>query len=468
MGLLFLTIPLYPCFFSAFPVHAWPMTPAARIHAVIEILTRMGDRTIPMDGIVGDYMRHRRYIGSKDRAAIVELAYDMIRAYARLGWWLGRVGAADTPRLRMVAALMLLRGEKAKHVAGLFDGGKFAPAPLDQDEQAALNTLDDALDNLHGIDHPDMPESIRLECPSDLEGELRACYGAGFADEMAAMLGAASLDLRVNIMAHDRDTVRQSLHKDGVETDPTPYSPLGLRARDKVFLSNTKAFTKGHVEIQDEGSQLIALLCAAWPGAQVLDYCAGAGGKTLALATMMIKDKAPKGRIVAMDIDPARLEKARTRIRRAHIADIIELRPLSDEKHRKWLKRQKQTFDIALVDAPCSGTGTWRRNPDSRWRRFGPDIDTLVATQSDILNRAAATVKPGGRLVYATCSILRRENEDQVEAFLSAHPDFTLLPPAQAFADGVTPPPGCDTMMRLSPARHNTDGFFAAVLVRTA
>lgn len=463
MGLLFLTIPLYPCFFYVFPLHPWPMTPAARIAAVIEILTRMEDRSIPMDGIVGDYMRHRRYIGAKDRAAIVERAYDIVRAHARLGWWLGQAGDMDTPRLRVMAALCLCDGMTDAHIADLFTGGKFSPAPLDVVECAAL-----ACWSGKTLDHPDMPEAVRVECPAVFEAELRALYGDDFAVEMQAMQGSAPLDLRVNVMAHDRDAVQESLLKDGVATDPTPYSPWGLRARDKVFLSKTKAFTKGHIEIQDEGSQLIALLCAAHPGAQVLDYCAGAGGKTLALANMMLNGKAPKGRIVAMDIDPARLEKARTRIRRAHISDIVELRPLSDEKHRKWLKRQKQTFEIALVDAPCSGTGTWRRNPDSRWRRFGPDLDELVATQAEILNRVAATVKPGGRLVYATCSILRRENEDQVEAFLSAHPDFSLLPPAQAFADGVTPPPGCETMMRLSPSRHNTDGFFAAVLVRAA
>jgi 16S rRNA (cytosine967-C5)-methyltransferase len=270
--------------------------------------------------------------------------------------------------------------------------------------------------------------------------------------------------LRVNLLAQDRETVQKILAADGVETEPTPFCPWGLRVKGKAFLSATKAFGKGHVEIQDEGSQLIALLCQAQPGMNVLDYCAGAGGKTLALTNMMQVNKRPKGRIVAMDLDAGRLEKARPRFRRAHVHDIIEIRPLSDEKARKWLKRQKQTFDITLVDAPCSGTGTWRRNPDTRWRRFGPALDDLLQTQAEILDRVATTVKPGGRLVYATCSLLKAENEDQIDRFLRDHPEFTIQPvgailPAVAGSDG--------RFMRLSPHRHNTDGFFAATLTRS-
>jgi 16S rRNA (cytosine967-C5)-methyltransferase len=181
---------------------------------------------------------------------------------------------------------------------------------------------------------------------------------------------------------------------------------------------------KGWVEIQDEGSQLIAYVCGVKPGMQVLDYCAGGGGKTLALAAAMQR----KGRIVAMDTDARRLEKGKLRFKKAGISDIIEVRPLSDDRHRKWLKRQKGTFDIVLLDVPCSGSGTWRRNPDARWRSYGPSVEELLPVQAEILDKTVAVVKEGGRLVYATCSLLPEENEKQVEAFLVRHPEFEVEP----------------------------------------
>lgn len=437
------------------------MTPAARINAVLEILTRVSASRIPMDGTVGDYMRHRRYIGSKDRAEIVERAYTIIRAQARLGWWIAKLNTDDTPRARLIAHLMLQDGYTLDRLMRAFDGGKFNADPLSDEEIEFAKSLEGK-----ALEPHDMDLAVRVECPPEHEATLRALYGDAFKDEMTAMLQGAPLDLRVNLLATERELALQSLAKDGVETDPTPFSPWGLRARDKAFLSHTKAFTKGHVEIQDEGSQLIAFLCGATPGGQVLDYCAGAGGKTLAIVNSMSVERRPKGRIVAMDIDAGRLEKARPRFRRAHAHDIIEVRPLSDEKSRKWLKRQKQSFDVTVIDVPCSGTGTWRRNPDTRWRAFGPSLDELLVIQADIINRVAGTVKPGGRLVYATCSLLPQENEEQIAKFLAAHPEFEILPVAKAWT-GATPAPAIGgDFMRLSPHRHNTDGFFAAVLQR--
>lgn len=439
------------------------MNPAARLNAVLEILNKTAASPIPMDGTIGDYMRHRRYIGSKDRADIVERAYAMIRCRARLGWWLAKLNVADTPRHRLIAHMMLNEQCDIRRLTDLFDGSKFGAEPLIETEIEFAKSLEGK-----DLEAHDMGLAIRVECPPQYESALRGLYGDAFKDEMTAMLTGAPLDLRVNFLATERDLAQASLAADGVETDPTPHSPWGLRARSKAFLSNTKAFTKGHVEIQDEGSQLIAFLCNAKPGGQVLDYCAGAGGKTLAITNAMSIERRPKGRIVAMDIDAGRLEKARPRFRRAHAHDIIEIRPLSDEKARKWLKRQKQTFDVTLIDVPCSGTGTWRRNPDTRWRAYGPSLDDLLAMQADIFDRVAVTVKPGGRLVYATCSLLPQENEDQVETFLKNHPEFDILPIAQAWPG---PSPATDIgerFMRLSPLRHNTDGFFAAVLVRKA
>lgn len=425
------------------------MTPSARLQATIELLERISSSRIPMDGTMGDYLRHRRYIGSTDRAEIAERTYQVMRAHARLSWWLAKAGAQDTPRTRALAWVIL--GERGDPAA-LFDASKYGPMVLNDEEQALAAALDgNKLDEA-----PDMPEAVRVECPPEHEAALRERFGDDFAVEMAAMLNGAPLDLRVNTGKVDRKTLQDSLAKDRVQTDETPFSPWGLRARRKAYLAKTKAFHKGWFDIQDEGSQLIAAVCDAQPGMQVLDFCAGAGGKTLALAAAMQN----KGRIVAMDTEKSRLEKARPRFRKAGVHDIIEIRPIEEEKSRKWLKRQKGTFDIVLIDVPCSGTGTWRRNPDTRWRTFGPPLEDLLAVQADILNRATKAVKPGGKLVYATCSLLPAENERQIEAFLKEHPDFTLTEQDTPYAKGP--------YMRLSPHQHNTDGFFAAILTRNA
>ncbi|MBI4031629.1 MAG: RsmB/NOP family class I SAM-dependent RNA methyltransferase [Proteobacteria bacterium] len=425
------------------------MTPSARIKAVLEVLEKTGASRIPMDATIGDYMRHRKYIGAKDRADIVERVYNMVRAHARIGWHLERAGAPDTPRMRVIAWLALGENRGAAEIKSLFDGSKYGPEKLSDDEMKFSFS--------GALSHPDMPEAVRVECPPDHERTLRDYFGGDFGAEMEAMLPSATLDLRVNIRAAAREETQASLKRDGVDTDATPHSPWGLRARGKAFLSKTKAFVKGHIEIQDEGSQLIAHACGAKPGMQVLDYCAGGGGKTLALAAAMNC----KGRIVAMDNEPARLEKGRQRFRRAGVSDIIEVRPLTDEKNRKWLKRQKGTFDVVLVDAPCSSTGTWRRNPDLRWRQYGPPVAELIPVQEEILGKVAKCVKPGGKLVYATCSLLPDENERQIEKFLAVHPDFTLTPPDNAPHDDKG-------YMRLTPLRYSTDGFFAAILTRNA
>lgn len=424
------------------------MKPASRIEATIEVLQRINDQTrVPMDSVIGDYMRQRRYIGSKDRKEIAERVYDMTRAHARLGWWLEKIGAQDTPRERIIAWLALGEQVEASRAKTLFDGSKYAPEPLSDKEAKRFGHLEG-----RSFDHPDMPIDVALECPPDYAESLQAYFGAGFEEEMAALLEPATLDLRVNTFVLTREEAANSLKKDDVATNETPYSPWGLRCTSKAYLAKTKALTKGHVSIQDEGSQLIAYLCDAQPGSQVLDYCAGAGGKTLALAAMMKR----KGRIVAMDNDEKRLMKGKQRYKKSGLADIIEARPI-DEKGRKWLKRQKGKFDVVLTDVPCSGTGTWRRNPDMRWTNYGPELSELIEIQKDILERASKMVKPEGRLVYATCSLLPEENEQQIEAFLKANADFEIVPTPEELG---TP------FMRLTPHRHQTDGFFCAVLSR--
>ncbi|MCB9964959.1 MAG: RsmB/NOP family class I SAM-dependent RNA methyltransferase [Rhodospirillales bacterium] len=418
------------------------MKPSARIQTSIDLLERIYQGRVPMDTTCGDYFRVRRYIGSKDRAAIVERVYEIMRLHARLGYILAQTGLEDTPRARVIAHLAL--AGNPQRIKDLFDGEKYAPPILSSEEEQFL----------HAFKEPSYPEGIAAECPTEYEAPLRALFAANFLPEMQAMLSTATLDLRVNLAKCTREKAKAYLEADGVKTAETPYSPWGLRCENKAYLSHTKAFGKGWVEIQDEGSQLIGYLCAAQPGMQVLDYCAGAGGKTLVLAAAMQN----KGRIVAMDLEERRLMKSKERLKKAGVADIVEVRPLSDEKHKKWLKRQKGTFDLVLCDVPCSGTGTWRRNPDMRWHTYGPSVAELNAIQADILDKVVHTVKEGGRLVYATCSLLREENEDQITAFLERHPEFEITPVPTELSRPDSP------FMRLSPYKHGTDGFFTAIL----
>lgn len=424
----------------------------ARLKATIDILDRIDTSRIPMDLTMGDYLGYRRYIGSKDRADIAERVYGVVRHTARIKWALAEAGANDTTsRLRVLTFLKMVEGKFGEALE--FDGSKYAPEPLTNDERKIISALP--------ADFSSAPDIVQGECPPEYADTLKKVFGDKLVEECSAMCHGATLDLRVNLATRTREAVQESLKQNGVDTDVTPYSPWGLRVKGKVFLSNTQAFRGGHIEIQDEGSQLIAVACDVKPGMQVLDYCAGGGGKTLALASAM----RVKGRIVAMDLEEARLAKAKTRFKRAKVSDIIETRPISDEKNRKWLRRQKETFDVVLTDVPCSGTGTWRRNPDMRWRVYGPSLDELVATQADILERVAGTVKVGGRLVYATCSLLADENENQIEKFLANHPEYELKDLKNIWPEGCQVP--CDgKFMRLTPLRHNTDGFFAAVMVK--
>jgi 16S rRNA (cytosine967-C5)-methyltransferase len=271
----------------------------------------------------------------------------------------------------------------------------------------------------------------------------------------------APLDLRVNLLKTTREAAQAALAAEGFAAEPTRLSPWGLRIPDRRPVSASQAFTEGLIEVQDEGSQLVALLTEARPGMRVADYCAGAAGKTLAIAATM----ANQGRIVACDVSASRLDGAGRRLRRAGVHNAERHLLVSGDK---WLKRHARGFDRVLVDAPCTGTGTWRRNPDARVRTTGQDLDELTGKQTRILDTASELVRPGGRLVYATCSLLPEEDEMQMQGFLERHPEFSAVPLGRLW-EGLVPgvsPPGEGPWLTLSPARHGTDGFFAAVLER--
>ena len=422
------------------------MTPPARLAGAIDLLTEIDAHPRrPADAVANDFFRARRFIGSGDRRAVSDRAWRVMRARRRLTWLLDRAGTAPTPRM-LVAASLLTEGWDEAGLTQNYSGGGYGPAPFLQPETAALRHLIGA-----ALNDPAMPDAVRYELPDWVLPHVQARFGDQLGPEMDAALAPAPLDLRVNLLRGTRENARIALQAEGLECADTPYSPWGLRIDGRRAVTTGAAFQSGLVEIQDEGSQLVAGLVGVEPGMRVVDWCAGAGGKTLALAMLMQN----RGHLVACDVSAPRLEGAVRRLRRAGVQNV--------ERHLvapgdKWAKRRGGTFDRVLVDAPCTGTGTWRRNPDARGRLRELDLAELVPKQAHILDDAARLVRPGGRLIYATCSIFIEENEAQVDAFLARVPSFTVVPSG---LDGAN-------YLSLTPLRHGTDGFFGAVLERAA
>lgn len=436
------------------------MTPSARLQATLELLEMIETVLRPADALVSGYFRARRYIGSKDKNAVSSMTYALMRHHARLNWWLDKLKYEKTPRHRLMAYMYLINKENISTFDELFSGKKFAPSPLSEDERKFLSKLKG-----HTIQHNDMPEEVAGECPLWALQSLKKRFGKHFAASMGALLEPAPLDLRVNSLREKRDSVLIQLTKQGLPAKACRYSPWGIRIKSRLALDKLPMLRDGTLEIQDEGSQLVALLMDAKPGERVVDFCAGAGGKTLAIAAQMQN----KGHIVACDVLEKRLKRSAERFRRAGLHNIM-VKSLTNERD-PWVKKHKESFDRVLVDAPCSGTGTWRRNPDQRWRSLGPGLEALLPLQASILESASRLVKPGGRLVYATCSLLEEENELQIEAFLAKHEIFKVLNLKKAFPEKpeiekLNELLDGEPYLALSPLRHKTDGFFAAVLER--
>jgi 16S rRNA (cytosine967-C5)-methyltransferase len=425
------------------------------LHATLDLLCEVEATARPADAVTSAFFRARRHLGDRDRGAVIEQFYALLRHRARLGWWLARQNCEDSPRNRLLAWLMLGEGKSPNQIKRLFDGARVTAAALTDPENKLLVALQHCT-----IAHPDMPEAVRLECPPWAVAPLKRRFGEAFGAEMAATLSSPPLDLRVNPLKTTREAMLGQLKGMGLRGEPMRLSPHGIRLKERLSLARLPGLKTGDIEIQDEGSQLVALLVDAKPGERVVDFCAGAGGKTLAIAAQMKN----KGHIVACDVNESRLKRCAERHRRAGLHNV-ETRVLASETDR-WIKRHKGGFDRVLVDAPCSGTGTWRRNPDARWRAPELGLENLVALQARILASAARLVKPGGRLVYATCSMLSEENEAQVASFLVSTPGFRIVPVRHAAPQlmGMTQ----SDHLSLTPARHGTDGFFAAVLQRDA
>ncbi|MDB5627054.1 MAG: hypothetical protein JWR73_2856 [Tardiphaga sp.] len=433
------------------------MTPSARLSAAIDLIAAIDTDRVPAAKALKEWGTAHRYAGSGDRAAIAGLVFDVLRRRASSAWLMDD----DTPRARVLGMLKRERGLDADAIATLCDGGRFAPAALSESEHAALTSR--SIDNA--------PAHVAGDYPEWLDGHLAQAFGADRAAEAAAMASRAPLDMRVNTLNAKRDKVAASMAHLGVT--PTPWSPLGLRidlgadARNPGIHAE-EDFIKGHVEVQDEGSQLAALFSGAKPGEQVIDLCAGAGGKTLALAAMM----QGKGRLIATDHDKRQLAPIYERLSRAgvHNCDVRTPKGPNDT-----LSDISASADLVLIDAPCTGTGTWRRNPDAKWRMRPGALDVRLKDQVAVLDRGAALVKPGGRLAYVTCSVLHQENNAQIQAFLARMPGFELVPAVQLAAvlwdkadDFIAAALVSQEGLLMTPRRTGTDGFFVSVMRRIA
>lgn len=393
----------------------------------------------PADQAVSRYFRAHRELGQNDRAFVAEAVYAVLRRRRSLE----AAAASAAPRALLLAALSRVQGYSVRALEEALRPGEAATVAGDRAAR------DDA-----------WPAAVRADLPDWLWRRLEAEQGSAEAMRIAqGMLNPAPLDLRVNLARTDRDAVLGALAASGIEAAPTPYSPAGIRLAGKPAINRHPLFEQGLVEVQDEGSQLLAYLLAPRRGEMVADFCAGAGGKTLALAMMM----RGAGRLYAMDVSAKRLQALAPRAARAGISNVHPLVLAGESDVRA--KRLAGKLDRVLVDAPCSGFGTLRRNPDLKWRHDEAAVVELAEKQLSILRAAARLVKPGGRLVYATCSILRAENEMVVERFADMHPEFTSLSCGELLAaQRISLPAG--ERLRLWPHLHGTDGFFAAALER--
>ncbi len=415
------------------------MHPKALLEACTALVQQVLKLDHPADAVVARFAREHRALGPRERATLAETVYRLLRRKL-LFEHLARSGSG--PRERRLAILAF---------AGPRD---LLAAALTPQEQAWLAQCE-------AVPGSDLLERHRHNLPDWLAAQLQEQLGEEFWPLVESLDQPAPLDLRVNALSDKREDVRRELQQAGVVAEPTPYSPWGLRVEGKPSLTRLDAFTRGAFEVQDEGSQLLALLADARRGQMVVDFCAGAGGKTLALGAAMRNT----GRLYAFDTSAHRLDNLKPRLARSKLSNVHPAAIAHERDDR--VKRLAGKFDRVIVDAPCSGLGTLRRNPDLKWRQSAEAIAGLAATQAAILESAARLLKPGGRLVYATCSLLRAENEEVAQAFSQAHPGLRPLAVQDLLQQAKVADPArlCSIdglFLRLWPHRHATDGFFAA------
>jgi 16S rRNA (cytosine967-C5)-methyltransferase len=361
-------------------------------------------------------------------------------------------------------------GSTELDIAAQFGSTDYAPPPLTPDECGLIRKLEGQKHDQ--LAHPEQPTWVHQEFPDWLEASLTETYDKSLEQEMMALNEPAPVDLRINTFKSTREDVQEQLAKADIACEPTSLSPIGLRLQARPRVTHTQLFKDGLFEVQDEGSQLAALLTDARAGMTVIDYCAGAGGKTLALVNAMIEDDRFDGMFWACDITVSRLRELEKRATRNGTIEAIHPHVLQDDAAgdagNAWLRDNANLADRVLADVPCTGSGAWRRDPENRWRLTPDTLQGYSERQRNILTKAASLVKTGGRLVYVTCSILPAENEEQISWFLETHPAFSVMPVTDIWARiiGSTPLTSKPTL-RLSPSSSQTDGFFIAILQKT-
>jgi 16S rRNA (cytosine967-C5)-methyltransferase len=435
------------------------MKDGGRIAAAIEVLDDLEKTRRPVQDVLKDWGLSHRFAGSRDRNAIGNLVFDVLRR--RLS--LGAIMDDASPRAAVLAAYVRLWGRDLTTLEAALADDRHAPAALDEGERERLR---------HGAVPDGAPDHVRADVPEWLEASLRRAFGDRLVIEGDGLAGRADADLRANTLKADREAVLAALAE--LDPAPTPWSPVGVRiasgrADEKPpFVAAELAYKRGLFEIQDEGSQIAALMAAAAGGSQVVDLCAGGGGKALAMAAALSN----RGQIYAYDSDKRRFGDILERLARAGARNI----QIREPRRGDALADLEARADVVLVDAPCTGTGTWRRRPDAKWRLAPGALESRQKEQAAVLADGARLVRPGGRLVYVTCSVLPEENEDRIAAFLTERPDFRIDDAAGPFrsATGREPPDEIRAPMpehggaalRLTPATMGTDGFFVAILVR--
>ena len=418
-------------------------TPALFNHTEA-LLAELLRSPFPADSVVSRYFRQHRELGHADRGFAAETVYAVLRRKRSLSV---RCGDDVTSRRLLLAALACVNGMNRREL------------------DVVLREVEGKwLAEAKAVRLEDLPPAVRLDLPDWLYEILADQFATEDLEKLASSLNqSAPLDLRVNLLKAEREPVLERLNADGLAAEPCRYSPIGIRLIGKPSLSRHPLFLDGSIEVQDEGSQLLGFLLQPKRGEMVADFCAGAGGKTLLLGAMMRS----QGRLYAFDVAEKRLAKLKPRLARSGLSNVHPVRIESENDIK--IKRLAGKLDRVLVDAPCSGLGTLRRNPDLKWRQTPESVAELNQKQASILNAAAGLVKPGGRLVYATCSLLEAENEQIVAAFLAAHPDFVSLSATDVLRKQgveIEATVSADDRLRLLPYQHGTDGFFAAVLER--
>lgn len=468
------------------------MTPAARLAAAASVLDSIAQGRAPAEVVIKAWGAANRYAGSGDRRAVAERVYQVLRARGRL---VAAMGGREDGRALVVGSLAFLDKLSLEEIEALHSGEGYGPRPLSKQERARI-----------AAGEGDLPQTA-TDLPAFVIEDLKATFGDRWSEEAAGLMARAPVDLRVNTARTTVEAARAELKATGLKPEPTPWSAVGLRLPSEPApnIQALDAFNAGRVEIQDEGSQLTAWVAGGGlsfsPDSIVIDYCAGGGGKTLALAVQGLpaadpsrvaapspagwsptgadelaaaKTKPPAApmRLIACDVVPKRLDNIRPRLSRAGVA--ADLRLIG--QNGGGVEEFNGKADLVFVDAPCSGSGAWRRRPEDAWRLKADEIERLHALQLRILGQAAALVKPGGRLVYVTCSVLARENEAVADAFEAANAGFRPLPVAEALASVALTDAARTRLaeaatagrLRLSPASTGTDGFFVALYVRLA